>query len=178
MPLQLQFATHAIVCDNIISGDEFMNKLLLKQVSILSIIAGIILALLTLIPVVGQLAFIVLMALVSAIIIVFMAKFDLIDIMEIRESVVLGALIGFVSFLAFAVVFLPAAWGLGRFFNLAYLYGISMILNVGSFGIIFLLTLFVAVLSATINAFSAFITFYVLEFLKSIEKNDNDKFKL
>ncbi len=155
-----------------------MNKLLLKQVSILSIIAGIILAFLTLIPVIGQLSFIILMVLVSAIIIVFMTKFDLIDVMEIRESVVLGALIGFVSFLAFAAVFLPAAWLLGRFFSLPYLYGISIILNVGSFGVIFLLTVFVAVLSATINAFSAFITFYILEFLKTLDKNDNDRFKL
>lgn len=154
-----------------------MNKLLLKQVSILSIIAGIVLAFLTLIPFVGQLAFIALMSLVAAFIISFMVKIDLLEILSIRESVILGALIGFVSFMAFAIVYLPIVALMGRFFNLYYLYGISMLLNVGSFGVIFLLTIFVAILSATINAFSAFITFYVLEFLKTLDKNDNDKFK-
>ncbi len=157
-----------------------MNKILLKQISILSVIAGIILAFLTLIPFVGQLAFIILMAFVAALVIVFMVKIDLLEILSIRESVVLGALIGFISFMAFAVVYLPIVALLGRFFNLYYLYGISLILNVGSFGVIFMLTVFVATLSATINAFTAFITFYVLEFLKSIDKNDNnnDKFKM
>ncbi len=155
-----------------------MNKLLLKQVSILSIIAGIILAFLTLIPFIGQFAFIILMAFVAAFIITFMVKIDLLEILSIRESVVLGALIGFISFLAFAIVYLPIVAILGRFFSLYYLYGISMLLNVGSFGVIFMLTIFVAILSATINAFSAFITFYVLEFLKTLDKNDNnnDKF--
>ncbi len=157
-----------------------MNKILLKQISILSVIAGIILAFLTLIPFVGQLAFIALMAFVSVFIIIFMVKIDLLEILAIRESVVLGALIGFISFLAFSVVYLPIVALLGRFFNLYYLYGISLVLNVGSFGVIFMLTIFVAILSATINAFTAFITFYILEFLKSLEKNDNhnDKFKM
>ena len=155
-----------------------MNKILLKQISILSVIAGIILALLTLIPFVGQIAFIILMSVVSVFVIVLLAKLDLIDIMEIRESVILGAIIGFISFMAFAAVYLPAVSLIGKFFNPEYLYGIALVLNVGSFGVIFMFTVFVAILSATVNAFSAFITFYVLEFLKTLEKNDNDKFKL
>jgi len=157
-----------------------MNKLLLKQVSVLSIIAGIAFAILTLIPFIGTFAFMTLICLVSAIIIILMVKLDLLEVLAVRESVVLGAFIGFIAFMAFAVVYLPIVALLGRFFNLTSLYGISLVLNVGSFGITFLLTVFVAILSATINAFSAFITFYLVEYFKINDKNsnDNDKFNL
>ena len=156
-----------------------MNKILLKQITILSILAGTALAVLTLIPFIGTFAFIILMCLVSSLIIILMVKLNLLEVLSIRESVLLGAIIGFISFLGFSAVYLPIVAILGRFFSLNALYGISLMLNVGSFGIILMLTIFMAVLSATINAFSAFITFYVLEFLKTVNNNDdNDKFNL
>ena len=156
-----------------------MNKLLLKQISILSIIAGIALALITLIPFINAVSFFALMCLVSVFIVIFMVKSDLLEVLTVRESVVLGALTGFISFLAFAVVYLPIIAVLGKFFKLYNFYPVALFLGAGSFGIIFLLTVFVAVLSAVLNAFSAFLTFYVLELLHSRESNaENDKFEV
>jgi len=153
-----------------------MNKTLLKQTSILSVILGVALGILTLIPFIGKIAFIILMCLASAIIIIFMLKVELLDLLSIKESVILGAIIGFVSFIAFCVVYLPFVAILGKVFGLYSLYGISIALQAGSTGIIILMVLFMGVLSATINAFTAFLTFYLAEFLGMCKKDDeNDK---
>jgi hypothetical protein len=63
-------------------------------------------------------------------------------------------------------VYLPVVALLGKVFGLYSLYGISVALQAGSLGIIILLVLFMAVLSATVNAFTAFLTFYVINFIK------------
>jgi len=151
-----------------------MNKTLLKQISILSIILGFALGIITLIPFIGQIAFIILMCLASAIIIIFMLKVELLEVIPIKESVILGSIIGFVSFVAFCVVYLPLVAVLGKIFGLYSLYGISIALQAGSTGIIILMVLFMGVLSATVNAFTAFLTFYLAEILGICKKDDSD----
>ena len=156
-----------------------MNKLLLKRISILSIIAGMVLAFFTLIPFINVLSFFMLMCLISVFIAVLMTKLDLIEMLTIRESVVFGAVTGFISFMAFSAVYLPIIAVIGKFFNLYNIYPIALFLNAGSFGIIFLLAVFTAVLSAVTNAFSAFLTFYLSELLHVRKKNiENSKFEV
>lgn len=149
-----------------------MNKLALKQLSILSAILGIILGIITLIPFIGQVAFIVLMCFVSVLILWFMLKVELIDISTNKQSIILGAISGFISFITFCVIYLPLVFIISRLFNLYSWYGVSVFLNVGSFGIIILLVLFMGLLSAVINAFTGFLTYYCYEFLKNID-NEN-----
>lgn len=149
-----------------------MNKLALKQLSILSAILGIILGIVTLIPFIGQIAFIVLMCFVSVLVLWFMLKVELIDISTNKQSIILGAIAGFISFITFCVVYLPLVFILSRLFNLYSWYGVSVFLNVGSFGIIILLVLFMGLLSAVINGFTGFLTYYSYEFLKNID-NEN-----
>ncbi|MBP3924303.1 hypothetical protein J6E39_03580 [bacterium] len=149
-----------------------MNKLSIKQLSTLSAILGVLLGVLTLIPFVGQLAFIILMCFAAVIVIWFMLKVELIEIKTNKQSIVAGAIVGFISFIAFCVMYLPLVYVLSRVFNLYSWYGVSVFLSVGSFGIIILLVLFMALLSAVINAFTGFLTYYGLEFLKNID-NEN-----
>jgi hypothetical protein len=141
-----------------------MNKLLLKQILILSAFLGLVIGLVTLIPVVGKLAFITLMCFTSAIIIVFMQRLGLMEQLDTKASVIFGAIIGFVAFIAFSIVYLPATALLDRFFNVTS--GISIALRSGTFGIISILVIFMGILAATMNAFSAFMTFYVIEFIR------------
>jgi len=159
-------------CVKITTKGELMNKLAIKQLSILSAILGGLLGILTLIPFVGQLAFIILMCFAAVLVIWFMLKVELIDLTSNKQSIIAGAISGFISFIAFCIVYLPFVYVLGRVFNLYSFYGVSVFLNVGSFGIIILLVLFMGLLSATINAFTGFLTYYMLEFLKNID-NEN-----
>ena len=61
---------------------------------------------------------------------------------------------------------------LSIFFQIYTNYGISTAIGNSSFGIIFLFVIFMAVLSATVNAFSGFLTYYGIELYHSL-KNDN-----
>ena len=162
---------------------EFMNILLFQQITFFSSLLGCLLALVTLIPFIGQIGFFILMCFASVIVLFLMMKLELIEFYEIRESVIVGALIGMISYIAFSIIYIPIVIILMRFFGLYTNYGVSLILSTASFWILIVLTVFMAVLSATLNAFSAFLTYYVSEVLKSMkhdnQQNSNDEqFKL
>ena len=103
---------------------------------------------------------------------------------EVKESVVVGALIGAISYIAFSIIYIPIVIILMKFFGLYTNYGVSLILSSASFWILVVLTVFMAVLSATVNAFSAFLTYYINDIIKGMnhnnttDKNDNEQFKL
>lgn len=163
-----------------------MNLTLLKQIGVLSAVLGAILGVITLIPFIGSIAFVMLMCLASAIIVILMVKYEVLEMLSVKEGLTLGAIVGFISFIAFAIVYLPCVAILGNVFKLYSFYGISLIMSVGSLGVIIMLTIFVAVLSAVINAFTAFLTFYGIDLYNNLKKNDvktqnyniDDEFKL
>ena len=151
-----------------------MNKLLLQQITFFSSVLGGLLALVTLIPFIGQIGFFLLMCCASVFVILFMMRLELIEFYEIKESVLVGALIGAISYIAFSVVYILVVIILMKFFGLYTNYGVSLILSSASFWILVVLTAFMAVLSATVNAFSAFLTFYINEVIKSMNHNNNE----
>ncbi|MDR1168843.1 MAG: hypothetical protein LBK53_08170 [Heliobacteriaceae bacterium] len=141
-----------------------MNKIPLKQALALSALMGAVLGVLTLIPLAGKIAFFILLCFSSVIVIIFMLRLGLTKKLSVTESVMLGALTGFIAFIAFCAVYLPAVFILGQVFRIYSLYGVYIVLKAGSFWIISVLVIFTGVLSAVINAFSAFLTSYLPEF--------------
>lgn len=154
-----------------------MNTKVLKQITFLSIVLGAMLGLITAIPFIGSIAFWILMCIASTIIITMMTKSELLIINSVRESAVLGAIIGFTSFLGFSLFYVPIIIILAKYFNIYPNYGISMALSNASLGVIIIFVIFVAILSATLNAFSGFLTFYGINFFKS-NNNEHTSFKL
>ncbi len=156
-----------------------MNKNILKQVSLLSIFLGAALGVITIIPYIGEIAFWILMCLSSTAVILFMTKLDMLKITTVQESVVLGAIIGFISFIGFSIFYIPIIIVLAKFFRYYPNYGVSMALNNASVGLIIILVIFMGVLAATINAFSGFLTFYGIDFFQLLNKKDDEEhFKL
>lgn len=155
-----------------------MNPLIVKQTSILSAILGGILGVLTLIPFVRNFSFMILILCISAVIIVYMKKNDLIGIIDVKEGAVLGAIIGFVSFIAFSIVFMPlvmlVGWFLGLFKIPYNTYGINIFFQTGFF-VLVMLVVFLGILSALMNAFSGLVTAYLYEILTGIKKEDIEK---
>ncbi len=156
-----------------------MNKNILKQTSLLSLFLGAALGIFTIIPYIGDIAFWVLMCISSTIVIIFMTKLEMLKINSVQESAVLGAIIGFVSFVGFSVFYIPIIILLARFLQYYPNYGVSMALSNASFGLITVLVIFMGVLSATINAFSGFLTYYGIDFFQILNQKDEDEhFKL
>lgn len=156
-----------------------MNKKILQQLSILSLLLGGILGILTVIPFIGTFAFWILMCFASTVILLFMTKKELLAINSVKESAVLGSIIGFVSFIGFSIFYVPIIVMLAKLFQISPNYGVSMALSNASFGLIVVFVIFMGVLSATLNAFSGFLTYYGIDLYEKLNtKEEKEVFKL
>ena len=151
-----------------------MNLLLLKQLSILSAFAGAILGFITIIPYVSFISFMLLILCLSAFVLAYLKQNELIGIISVREGCIFGAVIGFVSFLAFAVVFTPISMLLG-WLSPSYTQGFMRFFlgSFGSFIVMIFLIIFMGGISALFNAFSGLVTAYVYELITGVKKENN-----
>ena len=86
-----------------------------------------------------------------------------------------GAVIGFVSFIAFSIVYTPISMLLGWLIP-SYTQGFLrfFMTSFGSFVVMILLMILMAGISALFNAFSGLITAYVYELITGIKKEANE----
>lgn len=152
-----------------------MNPLIVKQTAILSTILGGILGVVTLIPFVRNFSFMLLILCISAVIIIYMKKNNLIGIIDPKEGAILGAIIGFVSFVAFSIVFVPLVALVGWIFKGYYTFGIKYLLQVSGFFVLVMLVIFLGFLSALMNAFAGLVTAYMYEVLTGIKKEEKQE---
>lgn len=152
-----------------------MNLLLLKQLSILSVFAGAILGLITIIPYVSAFSFLLLILFLSAFVLVYLKQNDLIGIISIREGCIFGAVIGFVSFIAFSVVYTPISMLLGWLIP-SYSQGFLrfFMTSFGSFVVMILLMILMAGISALFNGFAGLVTAWVYELISGVKKESNE----
>ena len=134
-----------------------INYVLLRQISVLSIFFGALLGAITLIPYVG-------------IVIWILVKYNCLSLSSIKDSVIVGALAGFVSYMGFSIIYVPISVILMKFFHIAANYGVGLMLENANFFILVVISLFLGVLSATVNAFTGFLTFYVIDLVNSMRK--------
>ena len=152
-----------------------MNLLILKQLSILSIFAGIILALITIIPYISMLSFLLLITCLSAFILVYLKQNELIGIISVKEGCIFGAIIGFISFIAFSIIYTPFSMLLGWLIP-SYTQGFLrfFLTSFGSFIVMVLLMILMAGISSLFNGFTGLITAYIYELLTGIKKENNE----
>ena len=147
-----------------------INYVFLRQISVLSIFFGALLGAITLIPYVGTLSFIFLICFISPIVIWILVKYNCLSLSSIKDSVIVGALAGFVSYMGFSIIYVPISVILMKFFHIAANYGVGLMLENANFFILVVISLFLGVLSATVNAFTGFLTFYVIDLVNSMRK--------
>ena len=114
-----------------------INQLLLKQMGMLSSVLGLVLGVITIIPFICNFSFFALIVLSAPIILVYMKKLDMIGILDIRQGAMYGAIIGFISFVAFSVSFVPLATIIGFIYKGSYYLGVSLLFRTGFFVLIF-----------------------------------------
>lgn len=154
-----------------------INSLLLKQVATLSAISGLALGFLTIFPYINIFSLSVLIICLAAFILVYMKRENLIGIFDMKEGAILGAVVGFVSFLFAALIYIPCDIILGLiaipFFKSHYI--MRFFFNsFGSFIVLLMLVFFVALLSALMNSFAGLATSYVYELLTGFKKESNE----
>ncbi len=144
-----------------------IDYILLRQISILSVFFGALLGVITLIPFIGTFSFIFLICFIAPLVIWILIKYDCLSLTSIKDSIITGALSGFISYMGFSIIFVPVSILLMKFFHIAANYGIGLMLNDANAFILIVLSVFMGVLSATVNAFTGFLTFYVIEFINN-----------
>ena len=152
-----------------------MNLLILKQLSILSLFAGAILGFITIIPYVSLFSFLILILCLSAFIITYLKQNDLIGLISVKEGCIFGAVIGFVSFISFSIIYAPISMLIGWLVP-AYSQGFLrfFLTSFGSVIVMILLMLLMAGISALFNGFAGLITAYVYELISGIKKETNE----
>ena len=147
-----------------------INFVLLRQISVLSIFFGALLGAVTLIPYVGTISFIFLLCFIAPLLIWILIKYNCLSLASIKDSVITGAIAGFIAYLGFSIIYVPISVVLMRFFHIASNYGVGLMLQNANFFILIVISLFLGVLGATVNAFTGFLTFYVLNLYNSMRK--------
>ena len=144
---------------------------LLKVILLMSTLLGFVFGLISPIPYIGGLAFFVLLCFAAPIVLGMLLNIGVLKIDNISESAVLGGIVGFVSYIAFSVVYMPIVLILYKVFNYYVNYGVTLALTNANLFVIVVVSIFMGILSASINAFSGFLTYYLAE----VFKNMNDK---
>lgn len=114
-----------------------------------------------------------------------MKRNNMIGIFDLREGSIFGAVVGFVSFIAFSVVFVPldiilslltkCFHALLSFIPVHTSFLLYFFNNFGGFIVLIMLIIFVGLLSALMNAFTGLVTAYVYEALSGIKKEENNE---
>ena len=146
------------------------NLILLKQISILSVFFGAILGALTLIPYVGVVSFIFLICFIAPLVIWLLVKYNCLSLDSIKDGIIVGAISGFVAYISFSIIYVPISVILMKLFHIAANQGVGFMLENASFFLLVVISIFMGVLGATINAFTGFLSFYVIDFINSLEK--------
>lgn len=148
-----------------------MNKLLFRQISILSGIFGAILGVLSLIPVIRNVSVIGVTIFLAPAVIIYLKKLNLLQDINIKTGMVMGTISGIISVTAFVIAFTPVDLLLGLFIKNGYIEWISILIkNAGFFNYILIL-FFLCILNGTTNAFSGLATAYLYDMLKGMKDN-------
>lgn len=151
-----------------------MNLLLIKQISILALIAGSFMGIIATVPFLFWISILVELFWIAAFVIIYLKQQDLIGIINVREGSIFGAIIGFVSFISFSIAFIPISSILGSIFKTYSLDVLRFFFNdFGSFIILILLIISTAGLSALFNGFTGLVTAYAYELITGIKKENN-----
>lgn len=150
-----------------------MELVLLRRMVIISSILGAILGVVTVIPAVNVLSFFAIMFLASPFVILYMTKYNMMGVLNLKQTLIYGAIIGFISFLGFSLTFVPLATIIGLIYKNSFYLGVSMLFREGFF-VMLLMVVFVALLGgALMNSFSALIYHQIRTYFFKDEIDDN-----
>lgn len=155
-----------------------MNKIFIKQISVLSLILGAVLGVITIIPYIGLIAFLTAMFATAVIVLIYMKKNNFIGKLTPKDGALFGAIIGFISCLGFCLTLVPLA-AIIAFINHLWFHkltwyssmGLWFINGISGFMILLMMVFFVATLSALMNAFSGLATVYFYDQFLNEEEN-------
>ena len=145
-----------------------MDKLVIKDLIVYSLILGFIFGVFAVIPYIGTFMLFGIMLFVAPLVILYMIMAGKMDLTTIKDSIIEGAITGFSANITFTLsaCIILVLLQIGFKYSPNYLLT-TMIMN-SSIWIVIMCTLFLGTLVATTNAFSGFLTYYIINFIRDI----------
>lgn len=158
-----------------------MDKSLLKSLTVLSIIVGIIFGILAPVPFLGTIILLAMLFLSAPLVLIYLIMDGKLDLATIKDSIIYGAIIGMFANIFYAciysiitvVVFMVTKYSSNLLLT-------TMIIN-SPIWLLIIVILFMGVLAATTNAFSGLLTYYAINLIRDIyekKRAKEDNFKL
>jgi len=154
-----------------------MNKVVLKYLSILGMLAGTVFGVLGAIPYVGGFALFAVLFLSAPVVMLLLIMSGKLDLTTPKDSIINGALTGFFANITFsfaysivvALLYITVKFTTNPFLT-------AMIIN-SPVWLLIVIILFIGVLTATTNAFSGFLTYYIINLIRDLyeEKHSQER---
>ncbi|MCQ2957394.1 MAG: hypothetical protein MJ180_00665 [Candidatus Gastranaerophilales bacterium] len=151
----------------------------IKPTVFLSILAGLVLGILLLIPALNILA-LFLFWLVGGMVIYLLKKNNFIGQFTQREGIIVGCITGMISIIAASVSFIPLSLLIGAIFktaSVAFLFSTTFSSNIVSFSILVMIILFLGLINIIFNIASALAVIAIYNNLVE-EKQEETEFKV
>lgn len=145
-----------------------MNISLFRLIAIMSGFIGLVCGFLSLLPYLDGIAFFVLICFAAVIVMGLLMKSTILRIESTAEGITIGAIIGFISYIAFSIIYLPLIIISARVFHYSPNYSIAIFASHANLFILLVISVFIAIVSATINAFTGFLVYYITELFKNM----------
>ena len=145
-----------------------MDRVLAKNIIILSIFLGAILGLLAPVPYIGMIVLMAVFLLSAPAVMVFLIMDGKLDLTTTQDSIIQGALAGFVSGFMFSVTYAIFVFLLGAFFHYSSNFILTTMISNSPIWLLFVFIVFIGVVFATTNAFSGFLTYYIINLLRDM----------
>ncbi len=148
-----------------------MNKVILKYLSFCSLAIGAIFGIFATIPYIGGIALFSVLLLSAPLVILFLIMAGKMDLTTPKDSIISGAITGFCANITFSFAYsivVALIYLLFKYTNNYFL--TAMIIN-SPIWLFIIIVLFVGVLTATTNAFTGFLTYYIINLIRDIYEN-------
>ncbi len=143
-----------------------MDKTVIKNIIIISLVLGLILGIAAAIPYVGIIGLTGVMLFAAPLTMVYLIMAGKLDLTTTKDSIINGAIAGFGANLTFALMYSLIITIMFRVFNYSSNYFLSSIISNSPFWLLIVCIMFVGTLTATTNAFAGLATHYIINFIR------------
>lgn len=161
-----------------------MDKFVVKNIIIFSLMLGVILGLLAPIPYVGTVMLVVALLLSAPIIMFYLIMDNKLELTTTKDSIITGAIVGFAVNISFSVAYASVVAILAKTINYSSNYILTTMIVNSPIWLLGVFIIFIGVLCATTNAFGGFLTYYLINFIRDMyekqlpQNKDDDDFTL
>lgn len=155
---------------------------ILKHSLVFGAVLGLVLGICSVLPIIDAFLCFLIFFLVGILTIVYLKTKKLVGILTDQDSIIIGAVSGFIAFITSAIIYFPLKSLVNLIFSDAIGYGINIGNTFTTFGygafVLIMLVGFTASLSALFNAFTALVTNNIYKKFEKNTASDDDKFTI